>query len=48
MRGKIKYRVITLPDINISDRVVMTNTAWLQEKQSHDNGGDRKKPTPYR
>jgi hypothetical protein len=46
--GKIGARVITFPDISTCHRAVMSNTASLLEKQSHDTGGHRKKPTPYR
>jgi hypothetical protein len=46
--GKDRARVITFPDIITCHRAVMSNSASLLEKQSLDNAGDRKKPTPYR
>jgi hypothetical protein len=48
MRRKIEARVITFPDISTFHRAVMSNTESLLEKQSHDNGGHRKKPISYR
>jgi hypothetical protein len=46
MRGKIEARVLIFPDISTCHRAVMSNTASLLEKQSHGNGGHRKKSIP--